>query len=369
MDKTKNGECKMRILVYGLSKSIGGVSEYLLNVSDALYKKQIYFDYIAPFEDTVYLDRIKNYAGFLYSFVSKSKGIIFSNIDYYKKLKKLRKNHEIFYYNISANYYPLPVIIAKILKYRIVIHSHGSKDKKAKKILILLNNLFQKLIYKIADVRLSCSPEASMWLYGTAEKVNIIPNGIDIKKYNFNNKIRKKIRDSMSLNEKIVIGHVGNFFEVKNHKFIINLAKKIIKENENYFFILVGDGPLKKEIEEMIEVNNLKKYFCLTGSIFNVADFYSAFDFFVFPSFNEGFPFTVIEAQASGLKCLLHNNITKTIKLIPNLKFLALDIELWKKDIMNSNKKYKRIVKYDNFVKYDIKNSSKVLIKILKNIK
>ena len=75
--------------------------------------------------------------------------------------------------------------------------------------------------------------------------------------------------------------------------------------------MLVGKGELKDKIKEKIKALNLEDSVIFTGVRSDIPALLSAMDVFVFPSFYEGMPNTVIEAQATGLPCLIADTITK----------------------------------------------------------
>ena len=81
--------------------------------------------------------------------------------------------------------------------------------------------------------------------------VEIIRNGIDIKKFSFNETERKKIRSELNLSENdFLIGNVGRFVPQKNHKFLIKIFVKYLKINNNAKLILVGTGKKQRDIKE-----------------------------------------------------------------------------------------------------------------------
>ena len=88
-----------------------------------------------------------------------------------------------------------------------------------------------------------------------AGKVRIVSVGIDYSLFYFNSQVREKIRKQYDLDKSIVIGHVGNFFAVKNHEFIIETFYELAKFNDNISLLLIGDGDTIQESKEL--VNNL----------------------------------------------------------------------------------------------------------------
>ena len=89
--------------------------------------------------------------------------------------------------------------------------------------------------------------------------------------------------------------------------------------------ILVGDGDLKNEILEKTNKMKIDDSVIFTGVRSDISEFLNAFDLFIMPSFYEGLPVSVIEAQASGLKCLLSDTVTKEVDITGNVEFMSLE--------------------------------------------
>jgi len=132
-----------------------------------------------------------------------------------------------------------------------------------------------------------------------AEKVVVIPYGVDLRKYATGDSL--KVRRELGLTkDNQVIGMIARFHPVKGHIYLINAAKEIVKEFPKVKFVFVGDGDLRSELEECVRTRNLDKNFVFLGYRSDIPDVIKAFDIFVLPSLYEGFPNVVLEAMASG---------------------------------------------------------------------
>jgi glycosyltransferase involved in cell wall biosynthesis len=129
------------------------------------------------------------------------------------------------------------------------------------------------------------------------------------------------IRQELGLpSEALVVGHVGRFVDVKNHKFIIQVASELLKGNENIIFLLVGDGPLRPEIEAELKDCGLTRNFVLTGIRSDIPRIMKgAMDAFVFPSKYEGLGIVLMEAQLAGLCSVVSDVIPSEADLIDNV--------------------------------------------------
>lgn len=145
------------------------------------------------------------------------------------------------------------------------------------------------------------------------EKTSIIPNGINLKKYN--NLQRKQVGFLKELNlkpENFIVGNVSRFDVQKNQNLIIKAAEKLVGEYPEMKFVLVGDGKLLEYSKKFTRELNLGKNLLFVGEQFNLIDYYSVFDVFVFPTFWEGMPYVLLEAMACRLPIICSS--------IPSLK-------------------------------------------------
>ena len=217
-------------------------------------------------------------------------------------------------------------------------HSTSGKGEWLKNVVKFFLKPFAKLF---ATDYFACSEYAGKWLYGKRAvkkgKVTVINNAIDLQKFAFNEDIRNRVRKELNIEDKFVIGHVGRFMPQKNHEFLIETFNEIYKINKNAVLLLVGDGPLREDIEKKVNDLKLEDAVNFVGIKNEVSGFYQAMDVFVFPSTYEGLGVALIEAQASGLKCFAANTIPQEAKVTENLHFLPIDggISLWVDKILN----------------------------------
>ena len=147
------------------------------------------------------------------------------------------------------------------------------------------------------------------WIFDN-KNYQILNNSIDTEIYRFNCESRKRIRQQYEIdNNCICIGHVGKIYQPKNHKFLIDIFKDYHSFVKNSKLLLVGDGIMREDIELYVEELSISDSVIFAGMKPNVNEYLSAFDIFVFPSLWEGMPLSVLEAQASGLPCIISNAI------------------------------------------------------------
>lgn len=177
----------------------------------------------------------------------------------------------------------------------------------------------------------ACGEDAGRYLFGDravdSGKVTILPNAIDFKRYHFDLFVRNEIRSKLELNDDtVVIGHVGRFFEQKNHKFLVEIFRDYHKQNSDSILLLFGDGELKSETEKQVRSYGLADSVRFMGVQQNMSYWYQAMDIFALPSLYEGLPVVGVEAQAIGLPCLFSDQITREIAISSGAEFLPINM-------------------------------------------
>ena len=149
-------------------------------------------------------------------------------------------------------------------------------------------------------------------------------NAIDTNKFIYNKDIRRQKRKELNIENKFVVGHVGRFHPQKNHDFIIDIFKELNEKRKNSVLLLVGDGELRQSIENKVKELNLLDKVIFTGVRDDIPELLQSMDVFVFPSLYEGLPVTLIEAQATGLPCIVSDTITHEAIISSNIQSVSL---------------------------------------------
>lgn len=259
------------------------------------------------------------------------------------------------YYMPIANKYGVPVRI---------LHSHNSRgsDSRIKRV---RNRLMSKVAIKNATDRFACSRVAAEFLYGNDDAF-ILNNAIDLDGFAFDEEKRKQIRTELGVDkDTILIGHIGRMAEQKNHKFILEIAETLSRMNteKGYKFLLLGDGPLRVEIEKIIKIKNLEDMIILAGVVSTPRDYYQAMDVFILPSLYEGLPVVGVEAQAAGLPTCISDKVTPETIMVDNISMLSLNnAKDWADWIIKNSCEHEDNKKQLQEKGYDIKMEAKVLI-------
>ena len=174
----------------------------------------------------------------------------------------------------------------------------------------------------IADYYLACSREAGVDRFGnsvvTNNRFSVLNNGIDVKRYMFSSKTRSSMRRDLGIApEQKAICHIGRFSEQKNQEFLLRAFAECESSHFDGVLFLIGRGPLRNNLEQLAAELNIRDKVFFSCARSNIPDLLIAMDLFIFPSKWEGLGITVIEAQASGLPCILS-------PALPDLTFCSL---------------------------------------------
>ncbi|MHB2025440.1 MAG: glycosyltransferase [Elusimicrobiota bacterium] len=158
------------------------------------------------------------------------------------------------------------------------------------------------------------------------------------------------VKQALGLPERaLIIGHVGQFRKEKNYEFFIRVAKELLNLDDNFRFLIVGDGPLRPKVERLAAAEGVERCFVFTGSRGDVPRLMiSAMDAFLFPSICEGLGLALVEAQAAGLPCVCSEEVPRDADIIPSLVTrisLASPPREWALEIMKVLAKKEKISK------------------------
>ncbi len=217
---------------------------------------------------------------------------------------------------------------------------------------------------------ISCSKKACYSLFTkrfvSKNKILILKNGIDVEMFKYNKSIRKKIRDNLDIDNKVVYGNVGRLSYEKNHDFLIDIFYEIQKTNKDSVLLLIGDGILKEKINDKVKRLKLDKKVIFLDFKDDVYNYYNCMDLYIVPSLSEGFGITSIEAQTNGLITYCSMEVPEEVNISSNIRFFNLDIKA--KELADSILKEKKLLNgrekaFINTInsQYDIKNICNVL--------
>ena len=338
----------IRVLQVFTIMNRGGAESMIMNYYRNIDRDQIQFDFLVHRkEKAAFDDEIERLGGKIYKLdpinpVSPAK--------YYEALRAFFKAHSDYaivhsHLNTFSNF---PLKIAKEFNIPCrIAHAHiaisditlssirkeGLKETAKKWIKFRLK---QKVKDNTTHL-FSCGEKAGKWLFGKETSFQLMNNAIDSKKFAYNEDIARTYRNTLHIKEDtLVLGHVGRYASQKNHAFLIDIFAATLKKNQNCVLISVGDGPLRAGIEQKAKALGIDDKILFLGVREDIPELFQVFDVFVFPSFYEGLPVTLIEAQAAGVKVVASDTITSEVHVTDEITFLQLEKEadIWAKTIL-----------------------------------
>lgn len=374
-------EKKKKVLIVNEPLSYGGMNIASIRFEENLDKDKF---------ECVYCVR-RSYKGTLeQSVVNRGVRVIHvpdSELNYFKSYrfyKKLMREEQFDVVHCHLPFFSGIVLMAAAkcgVKKR-AAHAHFSQpytdtaiySKPKQMVARLYRKAMRLFLKKYCNAKIGCSQQAGEFLFGKREfKKNgiILNNGIDTNAFAFNVESRSDIRKELNIGARsVALGHIGQLYSVKNQSFLLDIFSFYHKKHPDSYLLLIGEGNDRDMLEEKIKSLGLEKNALMLGGRRDIPELLSAMDCFVFPSLHEGFPLTLIEAQASKLPCVVSDSVTDKTKINDSVFFCSLNEgpEKWTEYIENAvsfdREKTKTAKLVDNF---DIGVTAKKLEEIYLN--
>ena len=311
----------LRILHVVTHMNRGGLETMLMNYYRQIDRNKIQFDFLVHrYYRADYDDEIESLGGIIYRLPvlnpldSKYKSALSSFFDEHPEYQIIHVHQDC----MSS------VILKEAEKHHVkvrIAHSHNSNQDKNWKYPIKL--YYKNSISRYATDLFACNEGAGEWMFNGAP-FTIVKNAVNTEKYRLDILTRKKVREELGVQDnQLVIGHVGRFNEVKNHRFLVEVFKEVLKQKDA-ILLLVGKGDLEEEIKKTVEASGIKDRVIFAGLRNDVDSLLQAMDVFVFPSLYEGLPMSLVEAQASGLPCVISDQVSPECMITKNTVMMSL---------------------------------------------
>lgn len=360
-----------RILCIVGSMNTGGAETFLMKIFRKLDRTKYQMDFCVSSDKEGYYDKeILAGGGKIFHTTPKTQGSVKS----FLSLRKIVKDNN-YKYVMRVSQHSLScveLVAAKCGGAKRVVFRSSNSGTGGGKVNRFLHKVFAFLPKYVPDVRIAPSTEAAEFMFGKNSvkkgKAELLHNAIEVDNYTYNTQKRESLRKELNLEGKFVIGHIGRFMQQKNHKFLIDIFYEISKKCDNAHLVLVGTGHLEAEIKEKVETLKLEDKVTFLGVRSDVPDLLSAFDVKLFPSLYEGMPNTIIEAQASGLHCVISDTITPEADITGLVDYLPLNLSpsKWAEKVLEY-KNYERKNMKEEFLKqgYDIKSITEKFVQLI----
>lgn len=321
----------MERILYVVSGAMvrGGTETMIMNYYRNFNKNNLQIDFVCfGSQIGAYEQEIESLGGKIYKLPSKRENLWKNLTGMYKICKE--GNYKVIHVHMDAmSFYPL--LMAKFANVKVrICHCHSTNHLYKNSLHFFFKEILKVCMPFSATDYFACSKAAGDWLYGK-RSYQIIHNAVDLSKFRFNPKISEKIRSEFGFGKVKILGHVGNFNYPKNQDFLIRLFEDYHKKNPDTILVLVGDGPDRKKLENLVESLNIRKYVRFLGQRDNVCEIIQCFDVFLLTSFFEGLPVVIVEAQAAGIPCVLSDSISKECQVTSFVSFCSLkeSVDVW----------------------------------------
>lgn len=347
---------RIRVLQFPVANSKGGITQYVLQNWKFIDKSKFHFDFATMSKSLDFADALEK------------EGCKIHYISCYAEEDKKKFIHEFKRVLMEGNYdvvhlhtkqwksFLVEQIAKEVGVKKIIVHAHNTgidtlDERKREEEIQLHDQCLQKLTEATATDFWACSWRAADFLFGNKipkQKIRIMKNAIELQKYVYNPQTREKYRKHFGIADgECVIGNVGRFAYAKNQEFLIKVFAEMCGSGEvnkqKNKLLLVGSGEREQEYKRIVHENNLDDNVIFMGYRTDVSEVLQAMDIFCLPSRMEGLGIALVEAQASGLPCIISDNVPKDGIINGNVFQLSLNAALWKEKILECEReKYRR---------------------------
>lgn len=317
-----------KVLVFGMTENPGGVESVIMNYYRAMDRSLVQFDFLCNSQTVAYEEEIVALGGGVYKIPARRDG----RRAFHQALDAFMSAHAREYCAIWVNVCSLANIdyLKAAKRHGIakrIIHCHNAANGDSF-LRGLLHRYNRGVVRRVATDFWSCSDQACPWFYGAEagelSHYQLITNAIDPAQFTPNPQVRQSYRRQLGCEDALVVGHVGRFHFQKNQSFLLDVVAELAQMGQPVKALLVGQGEDLGPMKEKAHGLGLESQVEFLGVRPDTAQLYQAMDVFVFPSRFEGLPMALLEAQASGLPCVVSDAIVPEIQVNENLYRLSL---------------------------------------------
>lgn len=357
----------IRILHVFQSLDAGGAESRTMEIYRRIDRTKVQFDFLIHTDKKCYFDdEIKSLGGQIFRI--QRHGML-SVLNYKKAADEFFRKHRdyriVHGHLLSSALIYLGAAKKNGIKVRIA-HSRNSSRTEISAINII-KELSRKAGRIYATHLFAVSHRAAESAFGRRKTENgavkVIANAVDAEKYIFDTSAREEMREVLNCKNSLLIGHIGRFALQKNHVFLLEVFKELLKKRKDVKLILIGTGELLSTVRNECEKSEILDNVIFAGVRSDVPKLLQAMDALCFPSFYEGLPGVVLEAQAAGLPCVVSDAITKEVKITEFVEYVSLKepASFWAEKIVDAIAAKKRENTYRRFIEagFDIQAVAK----------
>ena len=316
----------IRVLQIVTSMNMGGIENYLMTNYRKIDRTRVQFDFLKHRDShDLFDDEILDLGGKIYSVppINPLRQHTYDRAvaDFFRAHKD---TYSIVHSHINTfSAYPLRLAAQEGIPVRIA-HAHATTKKLDLKTPFRLYT--KRILPRYITDAFACSEAAGNWLFADFP-FSVLPNPIDATAFVPQADIRRKMRQALGISNRYVVGMVASFSAIKNHKFMVDVFAKVHTAMPNAVLLLVGDGPLREQVAAQVQSYGLEDAVVFAGVRKDIAHILQCMDVFVMPSISEGFAISALEAEATGLPCVLSTGVPPDVKLFPEMQTVFLPLE------------------------------------------
>lgn len=198
-----------------------------------------------------------------------------------------------------------------------VIYTEHNKWERYHKLTYYLNKMSFASQDKVIAVSEDVANSIKKHYHKSRPDVQVVSNGINTEKYSVSQQINRDIRKELNIPANaIVIGITCVFRKQKRLDIWLDIAKALHEKHPETFFIVLGDGVLRKEVHQKAQTLNTGDYLHFAGLQSETRPYLTAMDIFMMSSEFEGLPIALLEAMSMGCMpaCTAAGGIPELVK-------------------------------------------------------
>ncbi len=357
---------KIKVLQFSIASTMGGRSRYILENWKHINHDLFQFDFVT-FSNKISVEReLETQGCTIYHFSCYPKDNKEMFVEEWNRI--LDNGYDIVHLNTSYwDGFLLEECAYKKGVKKIIVHSHNTgigkqmSNEERERYTKQHFELQETLDFSIITDFWACSKVAAEWLFGDrvdVKDVFITYPTIDVKDYVFDEQKREAYREQLGIDKEFLIGTVGRIVYQKNHEFLLRCFAGVFKENKKIKLLIIGSGELQEQLQNLAKQLEIDKQLIIVSNCKDIIPYYQAMDLFVLPSRYEGFPKVVLEAVATGLKCICSDTITEEIEFCDRVNRIALSERAWinkiKFECENGIEKREDMLEFMKYAGFDI---------------
>lgn len=322
-----------RVLQVVGSLGFGGAESMIMNLYRTLDKDRVQFDFLVFGLGTEgFESEVKDLGGRVLRTAPPNR---YNPVRFVRAVTTLiEQNGPYAAVHSHINFASAPVLIAAARAGvpRRIAHAHNAGDSLQGLGRRAYTTASRAVLTHAATDLVGCGQLAGNYVFGPRWNTDgrVIPNAIDFDCFADALPLQG-LRDELGVtNDAVLLGAIARLSHQKNHDFMLDLMVRLSEEGVPTDLVLVGQGELLADIERKIEVLGIGQHVHLLGTRRDIPRIMKTLDYMVLPSFHEGLPLVLVEAQAASLPSLVSAHVTSEIDLgLGLVEFLPLDLDAW----------------------------------------